>query len=632
MRERLQSLTRQLGRAGVAFAVMLLAWAVLAIAGAAPLLRSIFLLGAFGSGVWVALRALRWAAEKAVWRLRHRLIVTYLFIAVAPVLLLILLGLFSGYSLLLQVAMNTVTAELDGRGREIASLAEAIAKLPPESRAAGAASILQPYFTERYRDISTVIRRQDREIKLPSTAEAPPAVAQDARGVVRRGDDYFLWASRKTLDGDVTVLAPLTHSLLDQLAPDLGLIDAAPTMDLLPPPGTSSVAALPPATGTLDAPFFWFALLRSADWQHPDQPDSDFVIALQTRRSAVVSAVFSRKADVAQGLVSGVLIAGAVVFILVEIFCWVIGVSMTRTITGTVHHLYEGTQQVMTGKFSHRIAVNGRDQLADVGTSFNRMTAHLEQLVTVAKEKERMQSELEIAHEVQSQLYPRLEPCSSHLRVAAICRPARTVSGDYFDYAVAGDGQVALAVGDVSGKGISAALLMASLQSSLRTQLQSAPPGSLNTSDIVSRVNRHLCASSTPDKYATFFLGIYDEPSSILVYTNAGHIPPVLIRDGRAQRMEVDGTVVGAFPLVSYGQSSIALEPGDLLAWFTDGVTEPESEFGEMFGEDRLIDLLAKNSHRDEQEIVRLAVEAVRQWTGSDELQDDITLLVARRV
>ncbi|MFM2124909.1 MAG: hypothetical protein RL328_1360, partial [Acidobacteriota bacterium] len=606
--------------------VTLVAWAILAVADLAPLLQSILLLGAVVSGLWAGVRGVRWIAEKAVWRLRHRLIITYLFIAVAPVVLLILLGLFAGYSLLLQVAMNTVTAELDDRGREIASVAESIAKLPPDLRTAGAASILQPYFTDRYHDISTVIRQQGREGKLPATAAAPDSISQDtARGIVRRGETYFLWAYRKTLDGDVTVTAPLSHALLDQLAPDLGLVDAAPSMATLPAPGEGSAAALPPATGQFDAPFFWFALLRSADWQHPDQPDADFVIALQTRISAVVSTVFSRKADVAQGLVRGVLIAGAIVFVFVELICWAIGVSMTRTITGTVHHLYEGTQQVMTGKLSHRIAVQGGDQLAEVGTSFNRMTAHLEQLVTVAKEKERMQSELEIAHEVQSQLYPRLEPCSSHLRVAAICKPARTVSGDYFDYAIAGEGQVALAVGDVAGKGISAALLMASLQSSLRTQLQSALLGALSTADVVARVNRHLCSSSTPDKYATFFLGIYDEPSSNLVYTNAGHLPPVLIRGGQVLRLEVDGTVVGAFPQVSYGQSHLTLEPGDLVAWFTDGVTEPESEFGEMFGEDRLIDLLVKNAHRDEQDIVHLIVDAVRQWTGSEELQDDIT-------
>lgn len=613
---------------------MLLAWAILAMTGILPVLRSIFLFGAVVAGCWLAIRVIRWVAERAIWRLRHRLIITYLFIAVAPVLLLIVLGLFAGYSLLLQVAMNTVTAELDDREEEIESLAASIAKLPPDSRATSVASIMQPYFTERYSGIAAVVRQQGRVRKFPESADVPPPIAaESARAIVQRGEDYFLWAYRKTLDGDVTVIAPLTHSLLDQLSPDLGLVDAAQNMSVLPAPGTGSAAALPPGSGRFDAPFFWFALLRSSEWQHPDRPSAEFVIALQTRISVVVSTVFSRNADVAQGMIQGVLIVGAIVFVFVELICWIIGVSMTRTITRTVHHLYEATQCVMEGRFSHRMAVSGRDQLAEVGSSFNRMTAHLEQLVVVAKDKERLQSELEIAHEVQSQLYPRLDTCSTHLRVAAVCKPARVVSGDYFDYALVSQGQVALAIGDVAGKGISAALLMASLQSSLRTQLQgAAPDGLLSTSDIVTRVNRHICASSTPDKYATFFLGLYDEHTNTMVYTNAGHLPPVLIRDGQAQRLDVNGTVVGAFPMVSYEQSCVTLESGDLLAWFTDGVTEPESEFGEMFGEDRFIELLRKNAHRDEQQIVDLVVEAVRQWTGSEELQDDITLLLARRV
>jgi sigma-B regulation protein RsbU (phosphoserine phosphatase) len=346
--------------------------------------------------------------------------------------------------------------------------------------------------------------------------------------------------------------------------------------------------------------------------------------------SQLAGAVFNRRADMAQGAIQFVLVAAAVVFLLVELIGWAIGVTMTRTITGTMHHLYEGTQKVMEGRFSHRIVVRGTDQLADVSASFNSMTANLEQLVSVAKDKERLQSEIEIAQEVQNELYPRLAERSSHLRVAAAFRPARLVSGDYFDYEVARDGRIALAIGDVSGKGISSALLMASIQSCSRTQLghdESQAPAA-----IVTRLNRHLCASTSLAKYATFCLGLYDESSGTLAYTNAGHVPPILIRGGRAERLDVNGTVVGAFPDADYEQSSVPLGSGDLLAMPTDGLTEPENEFGEMFGEDRFIDLLVKNAHRSEQDIVDLVLDAIRQWTGSDELQDDITLLLVRRV
>jgi len=117
-----------------------------------------------------------------------------------------------------------------------------------------------------------------------------------------------------------------------------------------------------------------------------------------------------------------------------------------------------------------------------------------------------------------------------------------------------------------------------------------------------------------------------------LSYTNAGHPPPVVIRDGTVLRLEPNGMVVGAFAFADYGESRIDLLPGDLLACFTDGITEPENEYGEMFGEERLIDLLVKNSWRKQPEIIDAVYAAVRQWTASPEAQDDMTMLLARRV
>jgi sigma-B regulation protein RsbU (phosphoserine phosphatase) len=141
-----------------------------------------------------------------------------------------------------------------------------------------------------------------------------------------------------------------------------------------------------------------------------------------------------------------------------------------------------------------------------------------------------------------------------------------------------------------------------------------------------------LYANTSPEKFTTLCLGLYNEADSSLVYTNGGNVQPALVRGGVVQRLDVNGTVVGAFPNAEYGESRIVLEPGDLLAFFTDGVTEPENEFGEMFGEDRFLDLLARNAHLDEHEILSTVIESVRAWTSSEELQDDMTLLLARRI
>ena len=427
----------------------------------------------------------------------------------------------------------------------------------------------------------------------------------------------------------------MTREYLAGLVPGLGLVGIDQPSET-PSKTARAAPALPPAANRFDTEVVWFATVPAFDWSTPGRT-SDLELAVLTRVSAVLSSVFNRKSGLAQELLEVALIAGVVVFALVEIVCWVIGITMTRNITGAVHHLYEGTHRVMQGDFSHRIEVRGKDQLAELGVSFNRMTENLAHLLTVAKEKERLESEIEIAREVQNQLYPREAPQTKSLRLTAVCRPARMVSGDYYDFEITHDAHVALAIGDVAGKGISAALLMATLQSSLRTQLNAAlnngkTDAPLSAARLVSQLNQYLYANTSAEKYATLCLGLYDEAAGSFIYSNGGHLPPVLVRGGAIQRLDVNGTVVGAFPFAEYGESRIALEPGDLLVFFTDGVTEPENAFGEMFGEERFLDLLVRNAHLGEDEIVRMVIESVREWTGSEELQDDMTLLLARRV
>ena len=155
-------------------------------------------------------------------------------------------------------------------------------------------------------------------------------------------------------------------------------------------------------------------------------------------------------------------------------------------------------------------------------------------------------------------------------------------------------------------------------------------PG-LSTSSLVRQLNEQLFADTSPEKYATFYFGIYDDSNGLLTYTNAGHLPPLLVRQGIASLLDVNGMVVGAFPFAEYGESQLHMEGGDLLVCYTDGVTEPENEYGEMFGEQRLIKIVTRNAERETDHIIDAVVEAVHEWTGSPDLQDDLTLLVARR-
>jgi sigma-B regulation protein RsbU (phosphoserine phosphatase) len=185
---------------------------------------------------------------------------------------------------------------------------------------------------------------------------------------------------------------------------------------------------------------------------------------------------------------------------------------------------------------------------------------------------------------------------------------------------------------------------MAAIQSTMRTQLTTGstlaaaagngrPHDHLSTARLVSQLNKQLYANTSPEKYATFYFGIYDEARSVLKYTNAGHLPPILLRNGQPEaELDVTGTVVGAFPFSRYEEQEIELRSGDILVAYTDGVVEPEDPYGEQFGEERLKDLLVKYSNRSSNEIIAQVMEAVEQWTASSELQDDMTMLVVRRI
>jgi sigma-B regulation protein RsbU (phosphoserine phosphatase) len=655
----LKSAVTRLGRVERAFLISLAVFIILALVAPASGWTALAQFVSLALGVWAAARVIRIASRHAIWRLRNRLIVTYLFIAVVPVILIVTLAGLSGWALTSQVAVYLVTSELDRRIKSLESATDSLARAAPSERFGMLGAMGELFYNERFPGLRIIVRSRYGVLHYPLNSEfaPPPPEWGKISGVVRKDGQFWIWSRSIAGDGDVTAIAPLSTDYLARLAPGLGVVRFLYLQDVAGPkqPGLNiggrnleiapgperKTEALPPPAGVYDIQVQWSALYPAAIWESAGQQENALLV-VRSRPSAVYSTIFSRKTDWVQGALVIILVAVSITFLIVELISLIIGITMTRTITRAVHHLYEGTQRVMHGDFSHRIEVYGRDQLAELSKSFNTMTGRLEELIQVAKEKERLQSEIEIAREVQNQLYPKKAPSVRSLRITAVCKPARMVSGDYFDYECVREDKVAIAIGDVAGKGISAALLMATLQSSLRTELRNslelamaAGNGhrfkAISTAQLVSHLNEQLHAYTSPEKYATFYLGLYDESSSELLYTNAGHLPPILVRNGEAVRLNVDGTVVGAFAFAQYDESRTRMERGDLLVCFTDGVTEPENEYGEMFGEERLMELVTKNAHRGDDQIVETVIQAVEQWTGSPELQDDMTLLLARR-
>jgi phosphoserine phosphatase RsbU/P len=255
-------------------------------------------------------------------------------------------------------------------------------------------------------------------------------------------------------------------------------------------------------------------------------------------------------------------------------------------------------------------------------------------LQTIADEvaqRERLNREVEIAREVQERLFPQKLPPIRGLDYAGHCRPALGVGGDYYDFLALPHGQLGIAIGDVSGKGIAAALMMASLQASLRSEATRAPE---NLAAAVGNINRLVYEASSSNRYATFFYGQYSPAEGRFDYVNAGHNAPMLFRRGGSDdtlvRLEPGGTVVGLLEDAQYVQGGVRLRPGDVLVAFTDGISEAMNVDDEEWGEERLLEAIQTDRGASAQELLTHLFEAATRFAGAAPQHDDMTLVVLR--
>jgi len=632
------------------------------------LLTLVFFTLAFFVGIKYLFRLFR----RTVWRLRNRLILAYVFIGVVPItLILVMLGL-GMYILMGQVATYLMTAELNRRNEVVRDCAYALAwhvadHLGSDQGESAANQFIQP-LRRRLAGLQAVMRVDGTSLQIPTNAgvsEFPQWSQHGFLGLVAAGREYALAADVRVEQPshrvEVFAYESADTSLLGNLLPgmasisllsidddsknDLGKTEEQPLEQPVPRVHFRAVSEdREEKAVALLAPRSWWDItvrwgtifpLRKWDSAKPTQ----VLIRVASRPSLIIQKLFSTLGPLTGALRFVLYVVGGLL-LLVEGASLIFGMNLTRTMTRSVEDLYEGTLKVNSGDFSNRIPIRSNDQLSELAASFNRMTANVEKLIIESKEKERLESELEIAREVQTQLFPKSAPQMKRLELTGACRPARMVSGDYYDFIQMGPDWTVLAIGDIAGKGISAALLMASIQSSLRAQLSAnsrAPesPGNgkgFSTSELAALLNTQLYESTSPEKFATFFCAIYEEEAGQLHYTNAGHLPPILIRHGRAELLEVNGMVLGAFPNQPYGRGCLELQPGDLLAAYTDGITEPENEYGEEFGEQRLTELLIHNARRPLEELLTVVTEAASAWGSAAEQQDDMTLLLLRRL
>ncbi|MGO8796398.1 MAG: PP2C family protein-serine/threonine phosphatase [Candidatus Sulfotelmatobacter sp.] len=680
----------------------------------------------FDAALLFAIVAFRWLRRKLLWRLRNRLIVTYVFIGVIPAVLLIAMAAISAYLFAGQFASFVVTSEINSQLRSMQAVNAAVSNELAARIEKGEPAVPESLEGLKKRDRFWRRRRVAAWLgrkPLPLSQEPVSMTFPDFfdkedndyakavgegnpfKEIVRDDGNLYLRVTSAFAVGPEKLVVvssePLDKNLIADIAANLGEITlyssgistiderkndqnnasakdatkaggaAGPkakrdkitvkesksgyTLDtnnqILTP--TFSMGTLPPAANLVDREINFPTLLSVVDWKTGETQRAGALVKVRTRPSVLYGHLFAALGEFAEAI-GYVLLAILIFFGVIELIALIIGTRMTRTVTGAVAQLYDATKHIDRGDFSHRIPVKSADQLAQLSLSFNSMTESIEKLIEEQKEKQRMEGELAIAQEVQEQLFPRQVTELESLEVHGFCRPARTVSGDYYDFLTASSHKMILAVGDISGKGISAALLMATIHSAVRAysieslpqmrepvavgavagagRMKTAWPEGIEISPgaLLGLLNHQLYESTPPEKYATLFLGIYDARNHRLTYSNGGHLPPILISaDGTVRRLETGGTVVGLFDDMTYGEGAVEMHPGEILVAYSDGVTEPENEFGE-FGEERLIELVSTNRRLPLEQICTAVTAAVDDWIGDNEQPDDITLVLAR--
>lgn len=617
----------------------------LAILAVGAVIFSYFSGGSSSGVVTLALLACYIAFRKELlWRVRNRLIVTYVLFGLVPLFLFGLLTITAIELLLGQFAGVVIRRDLEARIANVRSAAENLSL----AASLGAQGDLLNGMRQRLPRLAAVVGTKGEVLRFPANGQirnAPAWMPLGFVGVFRLGGQYFIGARVRDTSSETFAYLPLDEQTLDSLAP--GVVSVAAVLgsndftNFNFGPFESKISLVRNGTAKemrargLGPPRGWWDVTAAGmlTWKvRTPSGSANILLPLVARPSSLASGgVTGRMESVAFSM----MVITGIFFLFVEVVSLLSSWKLTRAITQSVDNLYKGTLQVAEGDFANRIPVRGNHQLSALSTSFNSMTAKTSELIGEVKKKEKLDAELEIARQVQLRLFPKSAPLLNSLQIAAVCNPGRIVSGDYYDYVALDDDRLtAIALGDVSGKGVSAALLMASIQSALHAQLKfgKAASGLLSTASLMELISQQLYENTPPEKYATFFCSIYDDATGRLNYTNAGHLKPILVRGGQSTLLEGDGMVVGLLPNVTFEEHYILLEKGDLLAIFSDGIPEAEDAAAREFGENRLAELLVAQASEPLDRITSVVTRAVEKWIHDPETRDDLTLLLLRKL
>jgi sigma-B regulation protein RsbU (phosphoserine phosphatase) len=647
---------RRLSRIDLFAMLLILAGAVCALLDFNGGLFSLLKFLAILATVYVVFRFAGWWRTRLLWSLRNRLIVAYLFIAVVPILLILTLVVLAGQILYSQLGAYLLYDDIHRRIAMMADITDHIAAahrtLPKGASEEESESVLAeqsklvhgeelPGLSIVFSDDSSLLR----------TVAGPGK--NSFAGLVEEGDRLYLMSLRDMPKPKgvrvVTLRVQVTPDFLALIAPDLGAIrlnltrkfEGGARKGILYTSGNDqyeTTDAILAHNRTLHPPAHWIdpsvtglsrldaVYVATGPMFDPRRP---VLVTFNARPSRLNGRIFSSLGELSDFYAIG-FIALSIFFLLIEIAALITGIVMTRRITKAVSDLYHATQFVKTGDWTHRVRIERRDQLGVLGESFNDMTGSISALLEESKKRQRLENEISIASEVQNQLFPQKMPSVGGVELEAICKAARTVSGDYYDFIQLSPTHLAIALADISGKGISAALLMASLQAALRSQLLAAGSETMSTAELVARLNMHLVRNTADDRFATFFIAVYDSATRTLRYTNAGHLPGFLISNGTSKHLDRGGMVLGVVEDYVYEEGSVIVPPNALLVEYSDGLVEPENVYGEEFGIRRLQEAAIRVQSSAPRVVGQSLMMAAEEWAGTPEQADDMTVVVAR--
>jgi serine phosphatase RsbU (regulator of sigma subunit) len=674
-------------------ALKLLVILIESIAGASAVSGVINTLARIGIIVGGAV-VLWWVVQRArvrlLWRVRERLIVSYLFIGVVPALLIAVFALFGIAVLIMSVSAHLFMTGVQGIETEARGIARAAADELERTEGASVQAVLDRYVAREqshFRGLSLVL--VPRRVDGSRQAMIGPASGRRATSLIRAGawahatppDGIPAWVGQDDLkqtmqygggDEPIELVArgvahsrsqewsivadvPLDETLWASIEEATGIqmieLTLAPQAGAPSSGGAAGASSFVGQATTATAR----SMLRRVATRHGTKWVTEPVVFVPVQgwatdgkegvsaRTRVAPGDLFRRLSSTQGQIQGLdmatLFAGGLMvivllFLVIEGAALTMGWALARSITGSVHALFYGTERLRLGDLGHRIAIRSRDQLGELAESFNAMTANIETLLEQAAEKRRLEEELRIAREIQMSLLPRHAAPMPGLAMAALCVPAREVGGDYYDFFVLGPRRLGLLVADVAGKGTSAALYMAELKGLMLSlsQIHESPR------QLLIEVNRIIAANLDSRSFITMTYAVVDLERRTLTYARAGHTPLIhrttaspahaelVAPSGMVVGLQLDGLEHRFAELLE--EVTLPLVDGDVFLLYTDGLSEAMNADGDLFSEERLRVLVEEHGGLGADGLRERIVRDVEAHVASADPHDDMTLIV----